>query len=87
VRVRVLFFGIVRERLGRREAEVELDDAATVADFLADLKTRHPAFAAGVSSVRVAVNGEYVDSATTLSDNDEVAVIPPVSGGVDVQDR
>jgi MoaE-MoaD fusion protein len=87
MRVRVLYFGIVRERLGMRQEPVELSDGATVADMLETLARLHPSFAAGVRSVRVARNEEYVDSSTTLSENDEVAIIPPVSGGVYVQDR
>ena len=87
MRLRVLFFGIVRERLGRREALVELRDGATAGDLLARLASDHEGFAEGVASVRVAVNSEYVDSDAPLSDNDEVAIIPPVSGGMCVRDH
>jgi len=85
--LRVLYFGIVRERLGIREEALELEEGASVKEMLETLASRHPSFAAGVRSVRVARNEEYVDSTTMLSDNDEVAIIPPVSGGVYVQDR
>jgi molybdopterin converting factor subunit 1 len=81
MRIRVLYFGIVRERLGFREEAVELDEGSTVADLTALLSARHGDLAAGVSSLRLAVNLEYVDSDTLLRDDDEVAVIPPVSGG------
>jgi molybdopterin converting factor subunit 1 len=87
VRVRVLYFGIVRERLGMRQETVEIADGACVSQMLDELAMLHPAFAAGVRSVRVARNEEYVDSTDTLFDNDEVAIIPPVSGGVYVPDR
>jgi molybdopterin converting factor subunit 1 len=82
VRVRVLFFGIVRERLGTREETLSLPERASVGDLLRALSTRHAGFAAGVASLRVAVNEEYVDSNAPLSDDDEVAIIPPVSGGI-----
>lgn len=85
--VRVLYFGIVRERLGIREESVDLRDGASVAEMLETVAKLHPSFAVGVRSVRVARNEEYVDSTTALSENDEVAIIPPVSGGVYVQDR
>jgi molybdopterin converting factor subunit 1 len=85
--VRVLFFGIVRERIGVREEVVELPARASVADLLSTLSARHARFGEGAGSLRVAVNEEYVDSTATLSDNDEVAIIPPVSGGLDVQDH
>jgi molybdopterin converting factor subunit 1 len=81
VRVRVLYFGIVRERIGRSEEAVELAAGSTVADLAALLSAHHGNLAAGVSTLRLAVNLEYVDSETVLHDADEVAVIPPVSGG------
>jgi molybdopterin converting factor subunit 1 len=87
MRVRVLYFGIVRERLGLREETLELPPASSVDDLMRTLAGRHAAFGAGAASLRVAVNEEYVDSTVTLSENDEVAIIPPVSGGVDVQGR
>lgn len=79
--VRVLYFGIVRERLGLREEAVELPMGSKVADLTALLSAKHGNLAAGVSALRLAVNLEYVDSDAILRDNDEVAVIPPVSGG------
>jgi len=85
--VRVLYFGIVRERLGLREETLELPPGSTVQDLLRTLAGRHAGFGTGAASLRVAVNEEYVDSTATLSENDEVAIIPPVSGGVHVQDR
>lgn len=81
MRVRVLYFGIVRERLGLREEAVELAAGATVAELTAFLSAKHGNLAAGVSALRLAVNLEYVDSDTILREDDEVAVIPPVSGG------
>ena len=87
MRIRVLFFGIVRERIGMREEVLELPASASVADLLHALSARHRSFAEGAGSLRVAVNEEYVDTSMTLSDNDEVAIIPPVSGGTHVQNR
>ena len=87
MRVRVLFFGIVRERIGVREEMLELPAGASVADLLAALGARYEKFGDAAGSLRVAVNEEYVDSSSALSDNDEVAIIPPVSGGIDVRDR
>jgi len=81
MRVRVLYFGIVRERLGLREEAVELSEGSTVADLTTLLSAKYGNIASGVSSLRLAVNLEYVDSAAVLHDDDEVAVIPPVSGG------
>jgi molybdopterin converting factor subunit 1 len=81
MRVRVLYFGIVRERIGLREESVELGVGATVAELAGILSAKHGNLAAGVSTLKLAVNLEYVDSHAELHDGDEVAVIPPVSGG------
>ena len=79
--VRVLYFGIVRERIGKREELVDLSERATVGDLLAELSKRYAPIETGAGSIRVAVNQEYVDLTTVLSENDEAAIIPPVSGG------
>ncbi len=81
MKVTVLYFGIVRERLGLSQESIDIDAGMTVAALLSRLSSLHPGLADGVESVRVAVNRDYVDSTAVLSDNDEVAVIPPVSGG------
>lgn len=60
---------------------LELDDGATVETSWAAVVERHPVLAPGRSSVRFARNGEYADPATALADGDEIAFIPPVSGG------
>ncbi len=81
MRLRVLFFGILRERLGRREDAIELPEGARVADLMAELAGRHDVFQLGAGSLRVAVNQDYVDDEHVLRDGDEAAIIPPVSGG------
>lgn len=81
MKVTVLYFGIVRERLGLSQESVQVESGTTVAVLMSRLSLLHPDLAEGVASVRVAVNRDYVDSTRVLSDNDEVAVIPPVSGG------
>jgi molybdopterin converting factor subunit 1 len=81
IRVRVRLFAIQRELAGTRRVEVELGDGRTVDDAWASLVAIHPVLAPGRSSVRFARNGEYADAATVLADGDELAIIPPVSGG------
>lgn len=81
MKVSVLFFASCRELVGDREREVELSPGSTVADLVAALQGRHPRFAEMASSVMVSVNQDYVDSAQALAEGDEVAFIPPVSGG------
>jgi molybdopterin converting factor subunit 1 len=80
--VTVRLFAVLRERAGSDAIEVELDDGATVAEALArlaerpelgDLLDRMP--------VAMAVNRDYADSSTSLAAGDELALVPPVSGG------
>ena len=81
VRVRIRLFAVQRELAGTREVAVELADGATVDDAWLALVERHPVLAPGRPSVRFARNGAYADADTPLADGDEVAMIPPVSGG------
>lgn len=81
MKLRLLYFGIVREKLGRGEELRECEAGRTVAQLLEDLSQSHGIFALGAGVLRVAVNREYVDGSHVLVDNDEVAVIPPVAGG------
>jgi molybdenum cofactor biosynthesis protein MoaC/molybdopterin converting factor subunit 1 len=82
MKVKVLLFAMLRQRAGTPSIELDLADGATATDALEALR-RH----AGLEEViermplRVAVNREYVPESTTLAAGDELAVIPPVSGG------
>jgi molybdopterin converting factor subunit 1 len=81
MRIRVKLFAIVKERAGVGELSLELRDGANVAAASAALKEKLPAIAGFLDRSAFAVNREYVDAATVLHDDDEIAVIPPVSGG------
>jgi molybdopterin converting factor subunit 1 len=81
--VRIRLFAMQRELAGTRELRLELPDRGTVEDAWAAVVERHPVLAPGRSSVRFARNGEYVDADVVLEDHDELAFIPPVSGGDD----
>jgi molybdopterin synthase catalytic subunit len=76
--VRVRLFAILRERAGRSEIELELPDGARVADALGRLED----LAGGLPLV-MAVNREYADGDAPLHAGDELALIPPVSGGAE----
>ncbi len=78
--VTVKFFALGRELAGRSEVALELPEAATVQALIDQLKSAHPRFAQ-LNSYLVAVNMEYADLGAPLHDGDEVAIIPPVSGG------
>jgi molybdopterin converting factor subunit 1 len=81
IRVRVRLFAIQRELAGTREVTLELADDADVEDAWVALVARHPVLGPGRASLRFARNGDYADPTTALADGDEVAMIPPVSGG------
>jgi len=81
VRARIRLFAMQRELAGTREVAVDLAVPATVGDAWNALVDRHPVLAPGRSSVRFARNGVYADASEPLDDGDEVAMIPPVSGG------
>ena len=79
MQVRVLTFGVLTEWLGGSTAVLTLPEYATVADLLAQLAaTRNPTRLAGIA---ISVNAEFAKSNHLLADNDEVALLPPVSGG------
>jgi molybdopterin synthase catalytic subunit/molybdopterin converting factor small subunit len=76
VQVTVKLFAVLRERAGARELTLELPEGARVQDALDSLAE----VAAGVPVV-MAVNREYADVDVVLSADDELALVPPVSGG------
>ncbi len=79
--VKVLFFGQLRELVGASEESVELPPGACVADLLSHYQQRVPRWQEFRPSLAVAVNQEYADPTAALRPEDEVAFIPPVSGG------
>jgi MoaE-MoaD fusion protein len=82
VTVTVRLFAMLRERADRDAFELELDNGATVADALEALRDRvELGEALERMPVRAAVNREYVTNETPLAPGDELALIPPVSGG------
>jgi molybdopterin synthase catalytic subunit len=79
--VRILYFALLRDRLGRERETLELPDGSTADDLLARLARENPVVAAARRSLQVAVNQEMVPLSHPLTADDEVALIPPVSGG------
>lgn len=77
----VLLFGPAREAAGSDRATVEVTPPATAGEVLAALGRTHPRLAELLPRSRVAVNRRYVDVATPVTAEDELAVIPPVGGG------
>jgi molybdopterin synthase catalytic subunit len=79
MQVRVLPFGFLKDTLGSSVSRVELPDGATVADLLARLSAQQtaPLF----QGIAVSVNAQYAVAAQVLQEDDQVALLPPVSGG------
>ncbi len=81
IRIRLVYFAVCREALGRTDDPVELPRGASVADVL-DWLTEHRApLRRYLPTVRVAVNQEFASPDHALDDGDELVLVPPVSGG------
>ena len=79
--IRLRFFASLRERLKMSEADREVVAGATAADVWSALCAEHPGLEPMTGSVSFAVNRDYVERTHVLTDGDELALIPPVSGG------
>ncbi len=80
MRVTIRCFAVLRE-LAFDRGELELPDAATVADAWNAVAAEHPGLTPHRPFMRAARNGAYADWETQLLDGDQVAFLPPVSGG------
>src|SRR5581483_6174761 len=87
MRVRVLFFGVLKDVFQRSEDSLELGSEATVSNLLEHYRRLVPERAGIFHSVALAVNQEYATAARRLEEGDEVAVLPPVSGGLEMAVR
>ncbi len=79
--IEVLFFGAAADRAGTRQTGLEIRDGATLAEVWPLIVERHPDLGPMGDTLAFAVNGEYARANDTVSAGDEVAVLPPVSGG------
>ena len=79
--VTVRYLGMLKEIAGREEEQVEVADGSSVRDVYAALQQRIPQLQQFRDAIALAVNYEYSGSETPLRDGDEIALIPPVSGG------
>jgi molybdopterin converting factor subunit 1 len=81
IRITVQFFAHARDLSGTEKAVFDLPPDATTSLMMQLLVDRYPALRELKDHLRLAVNCTYASAAVALHDNDEVAVIPPVSGG------
>lgn len=85
--VRVLFFGPARDAAQHERVELMLPDNASVEDALTVLVEQFPSLRLTLPRCRIAVNTDYANATTLLRDGDELAIIPPVSGGMEHRAR
>ena len=81
ITIRLKLFSVAKDLAGFDEKLVEVPTDSQSEAILSYLIRQNPLFERWKPSLRIAVNMEYVDSSRLLHDGDEVAVIPPVSGG------
>lgn len=81
IRVKVLFFGRLKDILGHSEESLDLADDSTIEELFARYSTRLPELAKYRSSVVASRNQEFAAWDTVVYPGDEVAFLPPVSGG------
>lgn len=79
--IKVLFLGPAKDLAGLDSITLELSDPFTVAHLRQQLAASYPDMANALSSIRFAVNETFAEDETALTSGDEVALIPPVSGG------
>ncbi len=84
MKVKVKYFAVCREMFNRDEEEMELPDGAVLMDILKRLEEEWPELPEYYQVMQMSVNWEYATERTKLSDGDEIALIPPVTGGEDV---
>jgi molybdopterin converting factor subunit 1 len=79
--LRVKLFAGLKEKAGRDHLELSVPDGTTVADLKGHVRRAAPELAPYLEATRVAVNLAFAPASQALGANDEVALIPPVSGG------
>lgn len=81
IHIKVLFFGLLKEIVGRAEDSAEIYEGASIEDLFTTYRVDHPQLASYRSSLIASRNQEFAAWNTPLHAGDEVAFLPPVSGG------
>jgi molybdopterin converting factor subunit 1 len=87
MRIKVLYFAVLRNLCGQSTEEIDLPTGENVGNLLKLLASRGNAQNKIWDSIAIAVNQEYAQPNLVLQDGDEVALLPPVSGGCTKQER
>ncbi len=81
MKVRLLYFAVLRDIIGESTGEITLDEGTRPRDVWASLRDTHPRLAGYQNPPLTAVNESYVSPDVALHDGDELVFIPPVAGG------
>jgi molybdopterin converting factor subunit 1 len=81
MQITVRLFATLRERAGVSQLTLDVAEKSTIAEAIVELRKRIPALAEHVNNIAFALNHSYTQLNTPLQDGDELALIPPVSGG------
>jgi len=81
VRIRVLFFGVLKDIVGQREESIEIPEGGRVETVFELYAARFPRLREVSKSIVLALNQQFSPPSALLSEGDEVAFLPPVSGG------
>lgn len=81
MRLKVLLFAGARDAAGENSVDVDVSDQATVGELMSNLGDQYPALAEFVPFCRLAVDNRFSEASTNLTGTQELALIPPVSGG------
>jgi molybdopterin converting factor subunit 1 len=81
MRITIRLFALLKDRAGTDHVELNLPEKSTIAHAVEQLRGRIPALADHLNHIAFALNRSYTQSNTPLQDGDELALIPPVSGG------
>jgi len=87
MKVHVLFFGMLKDVVGKSSDWIDLADGAAIRDVLAHYGAQIPRLKESLPSLAVAVNQQYAGPDRKLKSGDEVALLPPVSGGAEESER
>src|SRR5947209_3981174 len=81
MQIRVLFFGILKDLAGRNSEVLTLPDFATANDVLEHYRQKISSIESALPSIAISINQEYSRPDAVLKSGDEIALLPPVSGG------
>ncbi|OGL43496.1 MAG: molybdopterin converting factor subunit 1 [Candidatus Schekmanbacteria bacterium RBG_16_38_10] len=84
MKIKVKFFALISEKIGAREINIEIKDGMTLEILWEELKNSYPVLKNINSSLLFSINHEYASLDSLLKEGDEIALIPPVSGGQEI---